>query len=354
MCKTRFQTCLLFAELSQCQSSEPMQDVQILRDVVAQPAIFRSCPDLLDWIKFRSIGRKPLDTEASRKAFSQSAYCRTMNAPAIQNPDDSAREMTHNFNGKTLKILMANVAEIHPEKQGQSLPVRRDAKHRNHRQPVPSVPRIQNRRLTSGTPGSTNQRLQQQTGFVGHQDVSTAFSGFFLFWASPAYATFRLPPRRVLWHVPAASDNSSRGFAGYAKQRRGHSQSQNSPELPCQYAPVSIIPWQTRNCGGFATATSADVFSVWRSTPQAVRCWGWHKDHLCLAAYTWLSIARQLQTLHQNVWLLHWFRILVPTVRLPDAVAVPAFFDYQKVSFPHFRQKQRNLFNFSKSNKNPH
>ena len=340
MFKTRFQTCLLFAESSQRLSSEQMQDVQILRDIVAQTAIFRSCPDLLDRIKLRSIGRKPLDTEASRKAFTQSAYCRTMNAPAIQNPDYSARKMTHNFDGKTLKILTANVAEIHPEKQGQPSPARRDAKHRNHRQPVPSVPRIQNRRLTSWPPGSTNKRLQHQTGFVSHQNASTAFSGFFLFLASPAYATFLSRPRRVLWHVLAASDNSSRDFAGYAKQRMDHSQSQNSPVLPCKSAPASIIPWQTRNCRGFATAAEADVFSVWCSTPQAVRCWGWLKGRLCLAAYTWLSIARQLQTLHQNVWLLHWFRILVPTVRRPGTAAVPAFLDCQRVSFLHFRQKQ--------------
>ena len=138
MYKTRFQTCLLFAKLSQRQSSGPAQGVQILRNVVAQPAIFRSRPYLLDRIKFRGVGWKPLDTETSWKTFSQSAYRRTMNAPAIQNPDDSAREMTHNLNGKTLKILMANIAEVHPKKQGQLSSVRRDANRRNYRQPVPS------------------------------------------------------------------------------------------------------------------------------------------------------------------------------------------------------------------------
>jgi len=210
-----------------------------------------------------------------------------------------------------------------------------------------SIPRIQNRRLPSWTPASTNQGLQQQTGFVGHEDASTAFSGFFLFWASPAYATFRLPAHRVLWHVLAASDNSSRGLAGYARQRMGHSQSQNRDELPCQSAPASIILWQTRNCGGLATTIAADVFSVWRSTPQAVRCWGWLKDRLCLAAYTLLSIARQPQRLPSDVWPLHWFRCLVPTVRLLDTAAVPVLFDYQMVSFSYFRQKQQNLFNLS-------
>lgn len=121
MFKTRFQTCLLFAESSQRLSGEPMQGVQILRDIVAQPAIFCSCPDLLDRIKFGSIGQKPLDTESPRKAFLQSTYCRTMNAPAIRNPDNSARETTHNFNGKILKILTANIAEIHPPSEAEIL-----------------------------------------------------------------------------------------------------------------------------------------------------------------------------------------------------------------------------------------
>ena len=274
-----------------------------------------------------------------------------MNAPAVQNPDDSAREMTHNFNGKLLKIPMANIAGIHPKKQGQSSPVRRDAKHRNYRQPIPPVPRIQNRRLSTGTPGSTNQRLQQQTGFVGHQDASTAFSGFFLFWASPAYATFRLPVRRVLWLDIRVSDNSSRGLEGYARQRTDHSQSQNEFGLPCQSAPASIIPWQTQNRGGFATATSADVFSVWRSTPLAVRYWGWPQEHLFRIVGIWLSIARRLRTLRRGVGLLHWLQHLVLTVRRLYTVAVPVFFDCLRVSYPCFRHKQRILFNFSRSNR---
>lgn len=174
-----------------------MQAAQILWDVVGQPAIFRSRPDLLDRVQLRGIGHKPFDPESPWKAFLQSTRRCTMDAPTIQNPDDSPREVIHNFDGEGLKILMANVAWIHPEKQGQLSPVGRYTQGRNHRQPIPSSPRIQNRGLATGTPSSTNQRLQHKPAFISENDATTRSAGFFLYEASPVCATFRRPVRRV-------------------------------------------------------------------------------------------------------------------------------------------------------------
>jgi hypothetical protein len=334
MGKTRFQTRLLFAKLLQRPLGRPTQVAQTLRDVVGQPSIFRSRPDLLDRIQLRGIWRKPFDLEAVRKAFLQSACRRTMDTPAIQDPDDAPGEMTHDFDGEDLKILMANIAGIHPKKQPQPSSVGRDTQGRNHRQPIPAVPRIQNRGLTSRAPGSTNQRLKQQTGFVGHKNGSTAFSGFFLFGASPAYARRQWPVHPVPGPGTGVSDNSSPSLAGYARQWMGHSQSQNESGSPCQSAPASTIPWQTRNCGDFAAVNGADIVSAWHSAPAGVRCWGWLQDRLCRTADIWLSIAIRLRTLRPVVGPLGWFRFLVLTARRLDTAAVPMFFHYLGVSYP--------------------
>ncbi len=118
--------------------------------------------------------------------------------------------------------------------QAKTVPFRRDSNRRDSREPVVSVPTVQDRCLAAWRPGAANQRLEHKAALVRKNHATPGFARVFLYAASLPFANLRQLVRYVLWPVVRASGNSSRWRSRFARPVRdgnGQRSSCGSPRL---------------------------------------------------------------------------------------------------------------------------
>ena len=212
-------------------------------------------------------------------------------------------------------ILGLNIMVNHVKIKAQPSANWRDSKSRDNRKPIPAIPAVMNRCLSSRRPCTTDHRLEHKAAFVHKNNGSTAFSGVFLYAASRSFAMLRWLLRRVREPGVPVSDNSSPSEPGDARPRRDRTQSRSVFLLRRPPAIRSIAYWRIRGFRGLATRgfPTAPIGRrlIWQDGP--CEAWiSWRRDH---DADRRFSIDKPLPELLPNSVPLSSRTILVPATR---------------------------------------
>jgi len=268
----RTEQTFLRSSMSQRPAKDGRQMNHILRNKIGQVGVLAPVPDLLDGVKFWSVGWQPFDVYPNRKTFLQPTGGRPMHHPAIPHQNDSPWKVAQHSGHEWLRFVGRDIMVEQFEVQPQSPTLRREANRRDNRQSITSVPAIVDRRLASDTPGTADRRLEHKAAFIDENNGFTAFLGFFLYAANRSCARRQWPVRCAPSLGVRVSGNSSPSDAAHAIRRTDRTLRRNACESPRPPAAVSIRRWHNR---AFA-APATTAHSACRIADPSV--WAWDRD----------------------------------------------------------------------------
>lgn len=150
-----------------------MEVVAVVRQEVGQFGILGVAPARLDWIQLRSIRWQPLEGEPMRMVLLKMRGGRAVGPQAVPDQDHLPTMMPMQLAEKPDQVVARHVLRKHLEVQRQAAPERRDADQANHRETIPAIPGMMDRRLPGGGPGATPQRLEHEAAFI-HENYRVA------------------------------------------------------------------------------------------------------------------------------------------------------------------------------------
>lgn len=124
----------------------------ILRDEVGQIPVLGSCPHLFIRIEVGSIRRQPFNPQSTREALLKPESGRAMRLRAIQDQDESARQVDQQVRRKSFDLRRTDVVLVQRKVETQSTPPGRDGNGRDRRETVVPIPTVLNRRAASRCP----------------------------------------------------------------------------------------------------------------------------------------------------------------------------------------------------------
>ena len=241
----------------------------VQRDEVCQVAVLGVIPRLLGGIELRGIRWKPL--HADRPAMTLQVLAHRSSPVAVAPiPDEhelvayAATEMSQ----ETHDLGPADICRVDLPVQADLPSVRGQGDRVNDRQPVMSIPSPQNGRLSPRRPRPTHHRLKHEAAFVKENDATAFPAGVFLYAASVACATARLPFRPAPERGALASDRSSPDAPIATRRGRDDTERQTSSRSPRLCVSASRAPWGIRQPADRAGATPA-VACTGRPTASA-------------------------------------------------------------------------------------
>ena len=130
-------------------------------------------------IEFRRVGRKVFDAETGVLPQQFLQRFPVMGAGVVQQGDHRPLQMAQQVTEEHADFLLADVLVVQLVEQAQTLSFRADRDPRDHGNLVAPVAVVDHRRLTPRRPGLGYMGDQQESGFVGKDDVGAQPSGVF-------------------------------------------------------------------------------------------------------------------------------------------------------------------------------
>lgn len=159
--------------------NEPLEVSQIAGNTVGQGA-FEIRPNELIRIEFGRISREPVDVEPGMSAEKFLGHLPPVRLAVVPEENHLSAKVTQELAQKSRHFWSLDVLPgMETGIKGQAPPSRRDGKGRDGRNLVPMHGTTQDRRLTTGGPGSMNCRNQQESSFVEENEVGSESFGFF-------------------------------------------------------------------------------------------------------------------------------------------------------------------------------
>jgi hypothetical protein len=218
--------------------------IDIFGKIVRQVGILASIPDVFGRVKIGGICWQPFNRNTLAEAMSQAFCSRPVNRPPIHDQNDTVRLVSQKFNDKSFEFVGANVGSLNIEVDRQTPTFRRNAKGRDCRQSVASIPTIMNRRLAAWRPSPPNNRLEHKATFIKENEATTASARVFLYAATLSDATGQWLFRCVRGLDARVSGNSNPKRPEYAK----HDKDDNPHQSACRSPLLRDLESTTRSC----------------------------------------------------------------------------------------------------------
>lgn len=269
---------LTATQASGLSSKSSVKLVVIVNPVIGQPMVLEVSPDVLVGIELRTVGRKPLHTQATSMASEEDLHgLGSMGLAPIPQDDEVSPKMTQKPTEEKTGLRPTDApirreAEIgaHPPSVGGN------AERRDRRNFLSMGPRLIKQGSPSpGSPGASDHGMQQEPALVKEDQVGVESMGFFLYGANPGSAIAGRPSRCARRPAAPASDNSSPNPAGSSRRDRGDTSPQSVCGSPAQFARTSIGPSKSRAPLALAITVSPTAVFAPPSTGEAVprRAW---------------------------------------------------------------------------------
>ena len=166
-------------------------------------------PDILSWIKFWRILRKPLHMKSLKTLRELLNRFSAMNKRSIPQQNQRASEMAKKLLQEQSRIPRLDIPCLKREVKSIMSASRRNRKSRENREPFPPVEMLNHRRLSPGCPSPANRRNEHKPALIQKRQMGPKSVSFFLWPAIASSANPRLPLRPSLALAAPASGNSS-------------------------------------------------------------------------------------------------------------------------------------------------
>jgi hypothetical protein len=258
----------------------------------------------------------------------------TVNSPTVPEQEDRSAQVLEQILEKGAHIQSVKIPVTKLRVERQTFPLGRHCKSTDGRDPVLLVEMIENRGLSSGSPGPGNVRDQQEPRFIKKDQMGPKSLCFFLNTAMGTVSNVQSPPRYAARRDVPASDSSSSSPPITSTHGWDDRWSQSVCGLPRQSASASIGPCDTRQPKDQQAAPAPTGSSLRRRVWEAAQESLWNAGPWTLTPDKLAAIGRQ------NSWTLpldaphptNWF-FPVSTTQWRAAAASPVRFGFHEVSW---------------------
>lgn len=141
---------------------------------------FGKTPDAFIGVQLGRVAREVLEMEAADASASAAQTRRRVSAGVVEQGNDWAMQVFHEFMQERVDLFIGDVALIDPEGKSETLTAGTNRYSRDDRQFVAASAVTKDRRLAARSPGSQNRRNQQKPRFINENDVCIQSVRFFL------------------------------------------------------------------------------------------------------------------------------------------------------------------------------
>lgn len=166
-------------------------------------------PDMLSWVKFWSIRRKPFNMNSRMFCQEMLDFFAAMNGCPVPQKHNVVTKMLEKMSQKRPNINAGKVVCPEPDIEDNSFSLRRNTESRNSRDFILAVKMIEMRRLSFGSPCPLNAGNKRKPTLIKQNQMGTKFYGFFLCGATDTVSNEQYPLRSfVVIGVPVSGNSS--------------------------------------------------------------------------------------------------------------------------------------------------